>query len=84
MDFAPAMGSEKYGLSTSGPASNAPTELPSIASPSEKGAAMGKLFSLDNPLTAFGVVLAVTAGLAAFSTSVRVGNASASLDLGKV
>jgi hypothetical protein len=82
MDWAPASGAEKYGISTSGPAANAPTELHSVTAPSESGTTAGQLLSLDNPLTAFGVVLAVTVGLMAFSTSVRVGKTTASLNLG--
>jgi hypothetical protein len=46
-------------------------------------AAAAQLLSLDNPLFAFGLVAgAVTFGLMAFSTSVRVGKTSASLNLG--
>jgi hypothetical protein len=83
MDWAPVLGPEKYGISTSGPAANAPTELHSVISPSSAGSSAGQLFSLDNPLTAFALVGAITFGLMAFSTSVRVGNSSASLNLGK-
>jgi hypothetical protein len=83
VDWAPTSGPEKYGISTSGPAANATSELHSVSSPSSQGTSAGQLLSLDNPLTAFGLVLAVTVGLMAFSTSVRVGNSSASLNLGK-
>ena len=50
--------------------------------PGEAEAAAGKLLSAHNPLTAFGVLAAITFGLMAFSTSVRVGKTSASLKLG--
>jgi hypothetical protein len=83
VNWAPVSGPEKYGISTSGPAANVPTELHTVTSPSAAGSSAGKLLSLDNPLTAIGLLIAVTAGLAAFSTSVRVGNSSASLNLGK-
>lgn len=80
--WAPIMGPDKYGISTSGPAVNTTTELHSVSSPSERGTAAGHLLSLDNPLTAFGLLAAFTFGLMAFSTSVRVGKTSASLSLG--
>lgn len=43
----------------------------------------GPLWSPENPLFWFGGLLAVTLGFVALSTSVRVGPARASLDLGK-
>lgn len=82
MDFAPIMGPAKFGIDPSAPASNGPTALASTVTPSEAGQAEGKLLSLHNPLTAFCVLAGVTFGLMAFSTSVRVGNSSASLKLG--
>lgn len=82
MDWAPIMGPDKYGISTSGPAVNTTTELSSVTAPSEAGTAAGKVLSLENPLTAFALVAAVTFGLMAFSTSVRVGKTSASLSVG--
>lgn len=83
MDFAPIMGPAKYGVDTRAPASNVPSALASSAvTPSEHGAAAGKLISPENPLFAFGVLAAVTFGLMAFSTSVRVGKTSASLTVG--
>ena len=77
------MGAEKYGMPAFAPASNIPTGLSSIATASLEDAKAEKLLSVSNPLTVFGVVAAVTFGLMAFSTSVRVGNSSASLNLGK-
>jgi len=82
VDFAPIMGPAKYGIDPSAPASNAPTSLASTVTPGEAEAAAGKLLSAHNPLTAFGVLAAITFGLMAFSTSVRVGKTSASLKLG--
>lgn len=83
MDFAPIMGPEKYGISTDLPAANVPTALASTVAPSQQSQDAGKLLSLENPFTVFAGVAAVTFGLMAFSTSVRVGNSSASLNLGK-
>jgi hypothetical protein len=82
VDFAPVMGPAKYGIDPSAPAANAPTALSSTVTPSEKAQAAGQLLSPHNPLFAFGVLAAVTFGLMAFSTSVRVGKTSASLNLG--
>jgi hypothetical protein len=83
VDFAPVMGPAKYGMDPFAPASNAPTALASTVTPSEAEAAASKLLSVHNPLTAFGVLAAITFGLMAFSTSVRVGKTSASLSLGE-
>ncbi len=72
----------KYGLYSGGPATSTPTELHTVAAPSE-GGDPDRLLSLANPLTAFVVIGAIALGAAAFSTTVRVGNSSASLNLGK-
>lgn len=82
MDFAPIMGPAKYGIDTSAPAANAPTALASTVTPSSQGQAAAKLASVENPFTAFAVLAAVTFGLMAFSTSVRVGKTTASLAVG--
>ena len=82
MDFGPLLGPDKYGIPTAGPASNVPTAQASMVTPSAAGAAAAKVFSPENPLFAFGVLAAVTFGLMAFSTSVRVGHTSASLKIG--
>lgn len=76
-------GQHRLGIPSAGPASNVPTGLTAVSTPSAKGSAAASLVSIHNPLTAFAVLLAVTTGLMAWSTSVRVGNSSASLDLGK-
>lgn len=82
MDWAPIMGPAKYGIDASGPATSAPTELHTVAAPSKAAAQAGQLLSVHNPFTAFAALAAVTFGLMAFSTSVRVGHTSASLNLG--
>ena len=82
MDFSPLMGPEKFGIPASGPAANVPTAQASMVTPSEAGAAAAKLVSPENPLFAFGVLAAVTFGLMAFSTSVRVGGTKAALSIG--
>lgn len=82
MDFAPVMGPAKYGIDTSAPASNAPTALASVSTPSESAASASKVLSLDNPLTVWAGVAAVVFGLMAFSTSVRVGHATGTVSLG--
>jgi hypothetical protein len=81
MDFAPLMGPAKFGIGD-GPASNSPTALSSTVTPSEDGQAAAKLLNPSNPLLAFGALAAITFGLMAFSTSVRVGKTSASLKVG--
>jgi hypothetical protein len=74
----------KYGIPAAGPvAHTAGTGLASVAAPSAHGQAAAGLVSPHNPLLAFGVLAGVTFGLMAFSTSVRVGNSSASVNLGK-
>lgn len=83
MDFgAPLMGPDKFGIPASAPASHTPTALASTVTPSASGQAAASLLSRENPLLAFGLVAAVTFGLMAFSTSVRVGKTSASLNVG--
>lgn len=82
MDFAPLMGPAKYGIDPSAPAANAPSALSSTVTVGEHDQAAAKLLSPENPLLAFGVLAAITVGLMAFSTSVRVGKTSASLKVG--
>jgi hypothetical protein len=76
------MGPAKFGIPASGPVSNTPTALASTVTPSERGQAAAKLLSKDNPMTAIVVIGALTFGFMAFSTSVRVGHTSASLNVG--
>jgi hypothetical protein len=75
------IGPERYNLSPTAPTS-APTELHSIATPTAGAAAEASPLSPENPLFWFGALAAVTFGLMAFSTSVRVGGTTASLNLG--
>lgn len=82
MDLSELMGPEKFGIPSSGPASAVPTAQASMVTPSAAGAAAAKVLSPENPLMAFGVLAALTFGLMAFSTSVRVGGTSASLKIG--
>lgn len=74
MDLSPLMGAA--------PASNTPTSLDGLGTPGEQGQAAAKFYSPESPLFAFGLLLAVTTGLMAFGTSVRVGGTSASLNIG--
>lgn len=57
------------------------SELPKVAAPSMGGAASP--LSPSGPLFWIGVIAAASVGLMAYSTSVRVGPATASLSLGK-
>ncbi len=83
MQFGPVLtGPAKYGIDPTSPASNAPTALASTVTPGEHDQAVTQLLSPHNPLFAFGLLAGVTFGLMAFSTSVRVGNSSASINLG--
>jgi hypothetical protein len=75
-------GPARFGLNPNGPASNTPTELTAVATPSAGAANAAKLYSPENPLFWFGVIGAATFGLMAFSTSVRVGHATAAVSLG--
>jgi hypothetical protein len=86
MDLSELMGPPAYGYASSAgtaPAANTPTGgLHGLSTPSARSLASAKLLSPENPLFWFGVAVAVTFGAAAFSTSVRVGKAGASLSLG--
>ncbi|WP_154793297.1 hypothetical protein [Occultella kanbiaonis] len=79
--WAPAGVDAKYALHGGGPVSSAPTELNTVASPAEGANAEGT-WTARNPLVWFGAIAAVTFGLMAFSTSVRVGGTTATLALG--
>lgn len=75
-------GPARFGLSQ-GPTHSAQTELTAVATPGTAGQSQGKVISTDNPLFWFGILGAATFGLMAFSTTVRVGPATASVGLGK-
>lgn len=64
------------------PAANSPSSLGSLAAPSADGQAAANPLSPANPLFAYALVAAVTFGLMAFSTSVRVGHTTAALKVG--
>jgi len=75
---------EKYGGSFITPqkATSDRSELPKVAAPTTfKGAASP--LSPSGPLFWIGIIAAASVGLMAYSTSVRVGPASASVSLGK-
>jgi hypothetical protein len=74
---------QKYGGGFLGEQKASPnaSPLPGVAGPSIKGTASP--LSPSGPLFWIGVIAAASVGLMAYSTSVRVGPASASLSLGK-
>lgn len=74
---------QKYGGAFMGDQKASPnaSALPSVAGPSTKGTAAP--LSPSGPLFWIGVIAAASVGLMAYSTTVRVGPASASLSLGK-
>jgi hypothetical protein len=71
----------KYGLKTATP-HNADTPIAQLTKAAPAQAASNALYHPDHPLFAFGALLAVTAGLLAFSGSVRVGRTKASANIG--
>lgn len=75
-DFGP----QRFGLQA-GPASPAVTETHNIAT-ADPDDYDGKLLSVHNPLMPFAALAAVTFGLMAFSTSVRVGKTTAAIQIG--
>lgn len=82
-DWQPLTAASAYGGAFgAGPVSSAVTELSSMSTPSTVGAQAESLLHPDNPLVVFGVLAAVTFGLMAFSTSVRVGGTTASVAIG--
>jgi len=78
--WAPASPGGRYGLnrSNTGPV----TELTSIPTPTQGAADEANPWHPENPLFWFAGIAALTFGLMAFSTTVRVGGAHASLSLG--
>lgn len=80
-DWEPATAASAYGLSSS-PVAGGPTELGSVATPSIAGARAESPLHPDNPLVVFGLIAALTFGLMAFSTSVRVAGTTASVSVG--
>lgn len=74
-------GPSRFGMPSSGPASQAYTETASLATPGPHDH-NGTLAHPHNPLLAFGVIAATAFGLMAFSTSVRVGKTKAAVQIG--
>jgi hypothetical protein len=71
----------KYGLhSPTGAQADTPLAQITKATPRQNDT---RLYHPDHPLMAFGVLVGVTAGLLAFSGSVRVGRTTAKASVGK-
>jgi len=79
--WAPPIPSSRFNMAT-GPVTTTPSELHAISTPAEGAEAASQPWNPENPLFWFGAIAAVTFGLMAFSTSVRVGKTTASLNLG--
>jgi hypothetical protein len=78
--WAPAAPGARYGLDRG---RTAPvTELTAVPNPSQGAADEANPWHPDNPLFAFAAIAALTFGLMAFSTTVRVGSTHASVSLG--
>lgn len=80
--IAPSPG-EKYGgsIATNDKATRDATALTSVAPAAVQS--MGSALAPGEPLFWFGIVAAVSVGLMAYSTTVRVGSATVDLDIGK-
>ena len=74
----------KYGGAFAGApaATRDDSPLTQVAGPAPSGVGVGKLLHVQNPLFWVGVVIAGAVGLAAASTTVRVGPASVKASLG--
>jgi hypothetical protein len=72
----------KYGMGHPTPAV-ADTPLANLTKASPAQAGSYRMWHPDHPLFAFGGLVAITAGLLAFSGSVRVGRATAKASVGK-
>jgi hypothetical protein len=73
----------RYGLSAGGAATAQQTETSSILAPSAADQRARDFWHPDSPLFWFAGLAAVTFGLMAVSTNVRVGKTKASVSLGK-
>jgi hypothetical protein len=73
---------DRYRIPTSQPATGTESALPGVAGPQSDGPRTASPLSKDSPLLVFGVLAAVTFGLMAASTTVRVGGTSASVRVG--
>ena len=74
-------GLNRYRLPESTP-SRQPSELHAVPTPREGAANTAKPWHPANPLFWFAAIAGVTFGFMGYSTSVRVGNSKASLNLG--
>ncbi len=81
--WSPPPAGVRYGISTHGPATTATTELSATPTPGVGAEAAAQPWNPANPLFWFGAVAALTFGLMAFSTSVRIGGTKASVPVGK-
>ena len=75
-------GPGRYGLAPGGPVTSAPSEQHADSTPGQGSAAAAQPWNPANPLFWFAGIAAVTFGLMAVSTSVRVGKTTASVALG--
>jgi hypothetical protein len=73
---------DRYRIPTSQPATSTDSALPGVAGPASDGPRTAGALSKESPLLVFGVLAAVTFGLMAASTTVRVGGTNASLAIG--
>ena len=73
----------RYGLSAGGAATNQTSETASLVTPSVAGQSAAQMWHPDSPIFWIGALAAVTFGLMAVSTNVRVGKTTASVALGK-
>jgi len=80
--YAPTTGHDRFGLNPGGRLSPAQSELNAVASPGDVGR-QDEPWSPSNPLFWVGALAAVTLGLAAVSTTVRVGPVKAGVSVGK-
>lgn len=79
------VGPSKYGISEAAPAPGVAavsSGLTAVPSPKEGAASAGQPWNPENPLFWFAGIAAVTFGLMAFSTNVRVGNVKAGVSAG--
>lgn len=76
-------GPARYGLAPEAPATTTPTDLAAVPSPSAGTARELTPWDPSSPMFWIGVLGAVTFGLMAVSTTVRVGPAKGTLSVGK-
>jgi hypothetical protein len=79
--WAPPAPGAKYGMGTA--AASSMSELTAVPTPSKEANESAQPWNPANPLFWFAAIAAVTFGLMAVSTTVRVGPAKGSVSLGK-